>query len=78
MEIGNLLKNRLLNIKVIPTKSLFPLERKDFINWLPKMLCPICQKKLYWNSKKTIARCKSKISNDKFVITAKALEKYKI
>ena len=65
----------LSRFKVIPPKSLFPLEKEDFIKWLPKMRCPICHRRLYWTLDGRIARCKSK-EEDKFFITAETLDKF--
>ena len=65
----------LSRFKVIPPKSLFPLEKEDFIKWLPKMKCPICHRRLYWNWEGTKAFCRSK-KKDKFFITAEKLEKF--
>lgn len=74
---GGLFSNYdLTKFKITPPKSLFPLEKADFKKWLPLMLCPICQKRLYWNSLKTIARCKSKKSKDRFFIKSETLKKY--
>lgn len=39
--------------------------------------CPICTKKLYWNLNRTILRCKSRVSNDKFFIRKDVLDKLK-
>ena len=56
-------------------KNSYPLEREDFIKWLPQMKCPICHRRLYWTLDGRIARCKSK-KEDKFFITAETLEKF--
>ena len=76
MELNNLkIEEMMSRFKVIPPKSLFPLEREDFKRWLPSK-CPICFHKLYIDRKGN-GRCKSKIK-DKFFITKSALLKYGI
>ncbi len=59
--------------RIFYPKSLF---QPDF-----KMLkvgrCPVCTKRLYWNIQKTIARCKSVKSNDKFFIRREIYDKLK-
>ena len=76
MEISELLKSRdLSKFRVFNNNSLFPLEKEDFIKWLPQMKCPICHRRLYWNLSGDKAFCKSK-KRDKFFITAEKLDKF--
>lgn len=68
--VGGLLSNYdLTRFKVYKSVTLF---EPDFTS-LQKNKCPICGRKLYINVKKTIARCKSKKSNDKFFISVPRL-----
>ena len=67
--VGGLFSTKYLErFKIFYPKTLFP---PNFEN-LQKNCCPVCGRKLYFNQKKTIARCKSK-ANDKFIITTKRL-----
>lgn len=72
MEIGNIEKY-LSRFKVYNPKTLFPPTAEEFVYWVSRNKCPLCQKKLYLRADKKIARCKSKKSNDKFIITGKKL-----
>ena len=65
----------LSRFKVIPSKSLFPLKKEDFIEWLPKFRCPVCHRRLYWNLQGDKAFCKSK-KKDGFFVRAEVLKKY--
>ena len=56
-------------------KNSHPLEKEDFLRWLPQMKCPICHRRLYWNLGGDKAFCKSRVK-DKFFITSKSLEKF--
>ena len=67
------IESYLERFKIYYPKSLF---EPDF-SLLKIEHCPICTKKLYWNRDKTILRCKSNVSNDKFFIRKEVLEKLK-
>ncbi len=70
---GLLLNYDLTKFRIFYPKSLFEPDFK----LLKIEHCPICTRKLYWNISRTILRCKSKKSNDKFFIKADTLNKLK-
>lgn len=76
MELNNLkIEEMMSRFKVYQQKTLFPLTAWEIYYWLHQFKCPLCQKKLYWNRDKKIARCKSK-KKDSFIITREKLKEY--
>lgn len=76
MELKNFLtEDYLKRFKVYKSTSLFEPDAWDLTYWLKQMRCPLCQRKLYWNIDKSIARCKSKVK-DKFFIKGETLQDY--
>lgn len=69
MELNIQINEYLKTFKIHNPVTLFP---PNFEN-LKKNLCPICNRKLYLTRDKKIARCKSKKSNDKFIIRGQEL-----
>lgn len=64
--------------KFIKTRrtTLFEPSRQDITKALLAKRCPLCFKKLYPNRKGDKWFCKSKVSNDKFMILSSTLSKY--
>jgi len=71
MELNLNAEQYLARFKVYNPKSLFPPN----FELLRQGNCPICTRKLYWNMRKDKMFCKSKKSNDKFMITRATLSR---
>lgn len=56
--------------------TLFEPTKEDITRALLKKCCPLCFKKLYPNRKGDKWFCKSKVSNDKFMIKSETIAKY--
>jgi uncharacterized Fe-S radical SAM superfamily protein PflX len=77
MNISISIDNYLHKFKKYPkATTLFELKPEDITRALLLKSCPLCGKKLYQNRKGDKWFCKSKVSNDKFMILDSTLKKY--
>lgn len=76
MEKLNFTPSYLSQFKIVKSKTLFDPSKEDITKALKERKCIYCGRRLYINRQGTIWRCKSKTSNDKFVVRNEVLTKY--